>query len=87
MMDIVETAIGSQTGFLAVDSIEYAECIADILFNAPEENNKIREAARYVFFLQRCPAIARSKTQTCSFFLFAGHRARGFPRNNLKLIL
>lgn len=46
MMDIVETAVGSQTGFLAVDALEYAECIADILFNAPEENNKIRAAAR-----------------------------------------
>lgn len=45
-MDIVETAEGSQTGFLAVDALEYAECIADILFNTQEENDKIREAAR-----------------------------------------
>lgn len=46
MMDIVETAVGSKTGFLAVDALEYAECIADILFNEPEDNNKIRAAAR-----------------------------------------
>lgn len=46
MMDIVEIAAGSQTGFLAANAQEYAECIADILYNTPEENEKIRTAAR-----------------------------------------
>lgn len=46
MMDIVEMAAGSQTGFLAANAQEYAECIADILYNTPEENEKIRTAAR-----------------------------------------
>ena len=48
-MDIIETASGSQTGFLAVDAMEYAECIARILYNTPEENDVIRKAARYIF--------------------------------------
>lgn len=46
MMDIVEMAAGSQTGFLAATAQEYAECIADILYNTREENEKIRAAAR-----------------------------------------
>jgi alpha-1,2-mannosyltransferase len=47
LMDIVETSDGSQTGFLAVDAIEYARCIAAILYNTKEHNNRIRNAARY----------------------------------------
>lgn len=46
-MDIIETAEGSKTGFLAVDALEYSECIATILYNTIEENNAIRTAARY----------------------------------------
>lgn len=46
MMDIVETAMGSQTGYLAVDAIDYAESIARILYNAKETNDTIRNAAR-----------------------------------------
>lgn len=45
-MDIVETAMGSQTGYLAVDAIDYAESIARILYNAKETNDTIRNAAR-----------------------------------------
>lgn len=46
MMDIVEISAGSQTGFLAANAQEYAECIADILYNSPDENETIRTAAR-----------------------------------------
>lgn len=46
MMDIVETAAGSQTGYLAVDAIDYAEAIARILYNTKETNDMIRNAAR-----------------------------------------
>lgn len=45
-MDIIETSEGSRTGYLAVDAIEYANCIAKILYNTKEENDKIRAAAR-----------------------------------------
>lgn len=46
MMDIVETSPGSQTGYLAVDAIDYAEAIARILYNTRETNDLIRRAAR-----------------------------------------
>lgn len=46
LMDIIETADGSRTGYLAVDSIDYAKCILTILYSTKEENDKIREAAR-----------------------------------------
>lgn len=46
MMDIVETSEGSQTGYLAVDAVEYAKCIATILYNTKEQNDTIRKAAR-----------------------------------------
>lgn len=46
LMDIIETAEGSQTGFLAVDAVEYAKCIATILYNTKEQNDTIRRAAR-----------------------------------------
>lgn len=45
-MDIIETSVGSQTGYLAVDTMEYAECLATILYNTKEENEVIRDAAR-----------------------------------------
>lgn len=45
-MDIVETAEGSRTGYLAVDAMDYANSIAAILYNSKEDNNAIREAAR-----------------------------------------
>lgn len=47
-MDIIETSEGSQTGYLAVDAIEYAHCIRSILYNTVEENNTIKNAARFV---------------------------------------
>lgn len=46
-MDILETSEGSQTGYLAVSTMEYAECLATILYNTKEENDAIRDAARY----------------------------------------
>lgn len=48
LMDIVETSEGSQTGYLAVRATEYADCIANILYNTKEENETIRNAARLV---------------------------------------
>ena len=45
-MDIVETAEGSQTGYLAGDADEYAHCIATILYNSLDQNETIRNAAR-----------------------------------------
>lgn len=49
-MDIIETSEGSRTGYLAVSAIDYADCIANILYNTKEENEKIRKAARFVLF-------------------------------------
>lgn len=46
-MDIIETSEGSKTGYLADDAIDYAHCIATILYNSQEENDAIRNAARY----------------------------------------
>lgn len=48
-MDIIETSEGSRTGYLAVRPMEYADCIANILYNTDEENETIRNAARLVF--------------------------------------
>lgn len=48
LMDIVETAEGSRTGYLAVDAMDYANSIAAILYNSKEDNNAIREAARWI---------------------------------------
>lgn len=45
-MDIIETSEGSQTGYLAVDAMDYATCLATILYNTKEENDTIRDAAR-----------------------------------------
>lgn len=47
-MDIIETSEASQTGYLAAEPEEYARAIAAILFNTKEENEKIRNAARWV---------------------------------------
>lgn len=46
LMDIVETSEGSQTGFLGLDAIDYAKCIATVLYNSKEQNDTIRKAAR-----------------------------------------
>uniref|UniRef100_A0A182Q1T1 GDP-Man:Man(3)GlcNAc(2)-PP-Dol alpha-1,2-mannosyltransferase n=1 Tax=Anopheles farauti TaxID=69004 RepID=A0A182Q1T1_9DIPT len=46
LMDIIETSEGSQNGYLAFDAYDYARCIANILYNTPEYNAKIRDAAR-----------------------------------------
>lgn len=48
LMDIIETSEGSQTGFLAVDAMEYAKYLAMILYSSKEHINKIRIAARYM---------------------------------------
>lgn len=48
-MDIIETSEGSRNGYLAVDAIDYAHCIANILYNTEEENDTIRNAARFVY--------------------------------------
>lgn len=48
-MDIIETSEGSRTGYLAVCAMEYADCIANILYNTDEENETIRNAAKLVF--------------------------------------
>lgn len=45
-MDIVETSEGSQNGYLAVEPEDYAHCIATILYNDKEYNDKIRSNAR-----------------------------------------
>lgn len=52
-MDIVETSEGSRTGYLATDALDYANCLANILYNSKQTNDTIRDAARYfiVFFL------------------------------------
>ena len=49
-MDIIETSEGSRTGYLAVRAMEYADCIANILYNTDEENDTIRNAARLVHY-------------------------------------
>lgn len=49
LMDIIETSEGSRTGYLAVRAMDYANCISSILANTPEENETIRNAARYVY--------------------------------------
>lgn len=46
LMDIVETSDGSQTGYLAMDAIEYARCIATILYSSKDEIDAIRLRAR-----------------------------------------
>jgi alpha-1,2-mannosyltransferase len=45
-VDIIETSEGSQTGYLADEAEDYARCIATILYNNREHNDKIRNAAR-----------------------------------------
>lgn len=47
-MDIIETSEGSQTGYLAVDALGYAHCLLNILYSTNEENDTIRNAARFV---------------------------------------
>lgn len=46
LLDIVETSEGSQTGYLAVDAMDYAHCLATILYNTKEDNEAIRKRAR-----------------------------------------
>lgn len=46
LMDIVETAEGSRTGYLAVDPSEYANSLACIIYGTKQQNDKIRAAAR-----------------------------------------
>lgn len=46
LLDIIETSEGSQTGYLAVDAMDYAHCLATILYNTKEENDLIRKRAR-----------------------------------------
>lgn len=49
LMDIIETSEGSRTGYLATDAIDYANCLATILYNTKDENETIRNAARYIY--------------------------------------
>lgn len=81
-MDIIETSEGSQTGYLAVDAIEYAHCIRSILYNTVEENDTIKNAARFVhvqfdYFILPIPYIF--------FFNHLGHLAIVFRKKNFKL--
>lgn len=46
LMDIIETSEGSQTGYLAVDALDYSRCLATIMYNMKEENDAIRTRAR-----------------------------------------
>lgn len=46
LMDIIETSEGSQTGYLAVDAVDYANCFLSVLYNSKEQNEQIRQAAR-----------------------------------------
>lgn len=50
-MDIIQTAEGRRTGYLATDAMDYANCIRTILYNSKEENEKIKEMARYTYTL------------------------------------
>lgn len=45
-MDIIETSEGSQTGYLADEAEDYARCIATILYNTKDHNERVRNAAR-----------------------------------------
>lgn len=45
-MDIVETSGDKQTGYLAIEAVDYAKCILEILNNTQEKNEAIRAAAR-----------------------------------------
>lgn len=79
LLDIIETSKGSQTGYLATDALEYAECLANILYSSKQENEAIRIAARWAFFnfiLNRLIII----------IFISGRRANGSPRNNLSMI-
>lgn len=53
LMDIIETSEGSRTGYLAVRATDYADCIANILYNTKEENETTRNAARFVISIIR----------------------------------
>lgn len=46
LLDIIETSEGSQTGFLAVDPLDYANAIATILYTSKDELDAIRVRAR-----------------------------------------
>lgn len=46
LMDIIETSEGSQTGYLAVDALDYARCIASIIYSSKEELEAIKSRAR-----------------------------------------
>lgn len=45
-MDIIETSEGSQTGYLADEAEDYANCIATILYSSTEHIERVRNAAR-----------------------------------------
>lgn len=74
-MDIVETSEGSQTGYLADEAEDYARCIATILYNTKERNEKIRNAARYVnrFKIQSIFALNKNTRKIVGRFSFYRH--------------
>lgn len=49
LMDIIETSEGCRTGYLATDAMDYANSLRTILYNSNEENEKIKDAARYAY--------------------------------------
>lgn len=75
-MDIIETSEGSRTGYLAVDPIDYAHCLLNILYSTDEENETIRNAARFVIVkisnrIYKIYSIFDTNSYECSSF----HRA------------
>lgn len=89
-MDIIETSEGSQTGYLAVDAIEYAHCIRSILYNTVEENDTIKNAARFVHIqFDYSVSFGNKKLPIhqlfCLFFNHLEHLAIVFRKKNFKL--
>lgn len=62
LTDIIETSIGSQTGFLASTALEYAQCIRYILSLSDEEKKTIQLAARFVVL---CHSALRFYNTSC----------------------
>lgn len=78
LMDIIETSEGSQTGYLAVDAVDYANCFLSVLYNSKEQNEQIRQAARLFSY---CSSVITSSNQFC---LISEHLSIVSLRKNLK---
>lgn len=83
-MDIIETSEGSQTGYLAVDALDYAHCIASILYNSNEENEAIRNAARYMLSILNLGYLKSHHIYNPILFFFTEPLAIDFPKKNSK---